>query len=186
MVAITALWLPILLAAVFVWFASSILHMALPWHKGDYKKLPDQDEVRAAMRKANIAPGEYAIPYCMSPKELDDDMKQRYEEGPVAFLTVFPNGQMKMGKFLGLWFAFCIYIGIFVAYLTGRVVPAGTDYLTVFRIAGTAAFLGYAAGTPAASIWKGQPWPTTIRFLIDGLIYGALTGGTFGWLWPDA
>jgi len=33
MVSLAALWLPILLAAVFVFIASSIIHMVLPYHK---------------------------------------------------------------------------------------------------------------------------------------------------------
>jgi hypothetical protein len=27
-------------------------------------------------------------------------------------------------------------------------------------------------------------WGTTIKEVIDGLVYGLLTAGTFGWLWP--
>ncbi len=36
------------------------------------------------------------------------------------------------------------------------------------------------------SAWKGQKWSTTIKFMIDGLIYALVTAGTFGWLWPAA
>ena len=45
MVPIHALWLPILLSAVIVFVASSIIHMALPIHKSDYRKLPDEAKV---------------------------------------------------------------------------------------------------------------------------------------------
>jgi len=31
---------------------------------------------------------------------------------------------------------------------------------------------------------EGQTWSSTINELIDGLVYGLLTAGTFGWLWP--
>ena len=34
------------------------------------------------------------------------------------------------------------------------------------------------------SIWKGQSWSTTLKFVFDGLVYGLLTAGVFGWLWP--
>jgi hypothetical protein len=40
-----ALWLPILLSSVFVFLASSVIHMASPWHKSDYPKLPNEDKV---------------------------------------------------------------------------------------------------------------------------------------------
>ena len=43
MITITELWLPILLSAVFVFIASSIFHMVIPLHKGDYKKLSGED-----------------------------------------------------------------------------------------------------------------------------------------------
>jgi hypothetical protein len=46
---ITSLWLPILLSAVAVFVASSIVHMVMPWHKGDYQKVPDEDALRAAV-----------------------------------------------------------------------------------------------------------------------------------------
>lgn len=44
MVTLSALWLPILLSAVIVFVASSIIHMAIPIHKNDYRQLPDEDK----------------------------------------------------------------------------------------------------------------------------------------------
>ena len=43
MVPLTALWLPILISAVIVFIASSIMHMVLPHHKSDYRKVPDEE-----------------------------------------------------------------------------------------------------------------------------------------------
>jgi hypothetical protein len=57
MVPITALWLPILLSAVIVFVASSILHMVLPYHKSDYRKLPEEDKVMDALRAAGVTAG---------------------------------------------------------------------------------------------------------------------------------
>ncbi len=89
-----------------------------------------------------------------------------------------------MGKELILWFFYTVVIGIFAAYVTGRALPAGAAYLSVFRFAGTTAFLGYAAALWQMSIWYRRPWSTTLRITVDGLIYALLTAGTFGWLWP--
>jgi len=97
---------------------------------------------------------------------------------------VVPNGPPAMPKFLGQWFVFCLVVAFFVAYLTGHTVAAGTHYLAVFRVAGTAAFLAYGLGHLSDGIWKGQLWGNTAKEVIDGLIYGLLTAGTFGWLWP--
>ena len=56
--------------------------------------------------------------------------------------------------------------------------------MTVFRYAGTTAFLGYALALLHDSIWYHRKWSTTIKHIIDGLIYALLTAGVFGWLWP--
>jgi len=99
-------------------------------------------------------------------------------------MTILPSGPPVMPKFLVQWFVYCLLIGFFVAYLTGRTVPSGAQYLAVFRVAGTAAFLAYGLGHLSNGIWKGQMWSATIKEVIDGLVYGLLTAGTFGWLWP--
>jgi hypothetical protein len=184
MVPLTALWLPILLAAVIVFVASSIMHMVLPYHKTDYQRLPDEDKVLAALRAADLKRGLYFFPYCTQKEMKSPAMIEKYKQGPVGMLTVFPSGPPAMPKFLAMWFVYCLVIGFFVAYLTGHTVAPGAHYLAVFRVAGTAAFLGYGLGHLVNSIWAGQPWSVTIKHVIDGLVYGLLTAGTFGWLWP--
>ena len=99
-------------------------------------------------------------------------------------MTVFPSGPPVMAKFLGMWFVYCLIIGVFVAYLIGHTVGPGAHYLAVFRVTGTAAFLAYGLGHLSNDIWKGQTWSVTIKEIIDGLVYGLLTAGTFSWLWP--
>jgi hypothetical protein len=185
MVSLTALWLPILLSAVAVFIASSILHMVLTYHKSDYTKIPGEESVQEAMRKAGVGRGVYFVPHCADMKDLGKpEVKEKFEKGPVALVTVLPSGMPSMGKSLVLWFVFCLVIGLLVAYLTSRTVPWGADYLSVFRVAGTAAFLGYAGANATESIWKSQPWLITAKHVFDGLVYSLLTAGVFGWLWP--
>ena len=185
MVYLTALWLPILLSAVVVFVASSIIHMVLPYHRSDYKKLPNEENLLDAMRNASVAPGTYFFPYVPSHKEMKSaGTIEKYKRGPVGLLTVMPSGPPAMPKFLLKWFIFCLGISVFVAYLTGRTVGAGAEYLAVFRVAGTAGFLGYSAAHATDSIWKGQAWSTTVKHIFDGLVYALLTAGLFGWLWP--
>ena len=112
------------------------------------------------------------------------EVAEKFKRGPVGHLTVIPSGAPAMGKFMGQWFVYCLLIGVFVAYLTGRTRIAGTPYLEVFRVAGATAFLGYAGAVIQDSIWKGQTWGITFKHIVDGLIYALLTAGTFGWLWP--
>jgi hypothetical protein len=183
MVPLTALWLPILLSAIIVFVASSIMHMLLPYHRGDYQQLPDEDKLLVALRAAGLKRGLYIFPFCTHKEMKSPAVIEKYKQGPVGMMTVFPSGRPPMPKYLAMWFVYSVIVGFFTAYLTGRTVPSGTHYLAVFRVAGTAAFLAYGLGHLSNGIWKGQPWGMTIKEVIDGLVYGLLTAGTFGWLW---
>jgi hypothetical protein len=181
---VIALWLPILLSAVIVFVASSIMHMVLPYHKGDYRQLPEEDKVVASLRGVGLTRGLYIFPFCTHKDMKSPAMQEKYKQGPVGMLTVFPSGPPAMPKFLVQWFVYCLVIGFFVAYLAAHTIQPGAHYLAVFRVVGTAAFLAYGLGNLSNGIWKGQPWGMVIKEVFDGLIYGLLTAGTFGWLWP--
>ena len=184
MVSLTTLWLPIVLSAIIVFVASSIIHMVLPYHRSDYQRLPDEDRLLAAIRTASVKPGMYHFPFCTHKEMKSPAAIEKFKQGPVGIMTMFPSGPPAMGKYLAKWFGYCLLVSFFAAYLTGRTVAPGTDYLAVFRVAGTVAFMAYGLGNLSNAIWKGQPFKVTIKEVIDGLIYGGLTGGTFGWLWP--
>ena len=34
------------------------------------------------------------------------------------------------------------------------------------------------------AIWFGRPWSSAWKVLGDALLYGLMTAGVFGWLWP--
>jgi hypothetical protein len=184
MVPLTTLLLPILLSAVVVFVASSVIHMLLQYHRTDYRQLPDEDRLLTAMRPAALTPGVYHFPFCTHKDMKSPAVQEKFKQGPVGLLTVFPNGPVAMPKFLGMWFVYCLLIGLFVGYLTGRTVTPGAQVLAVFRVAGTAAFLAYGLGPLVNGIWRGQPWSLVFKEAFDGLIYSLLTAGTFGWLWP--
>jgi len=185
MVSLTQLWVPILLSAFLVFLGSSVIHMVLKWHNSDYRKLSNEDEVRAAIRKGNPAPGQYIMPHCVDPKEqAKPEYQQKYVERPNGVVTIMCSGVPNMGPMLGKWFGFNIVVSIFVAYVASRTLPLGTDYLKVFQVAGTVGFVSYAMGVIPGSIWMGKPWSGTLKDMADGLIYGLLTAGAFGWLWP--
>ncbi len=185
LVSLGHLWLPILLSAVVVFVASSVLHMVLKYHQSDYRGLSNEDAVRAAFNAGRAGPGQYAIPYCASPKEASSpEMTQKFMEGPVGVFAIRANGPMRMGSLLGGWFVYLLVIAFFTAYVLSRTMPLGTPYLVVFRTAGTVAWMGYSGAEIANSIWRFQPWTITWKNLFDGLIYGLLTAGVFGWLWP--
>ena len=185
MVPLTSLWLPILLSAILAFVASFVLHMLLPLHRKDMRKVPREDEFLEAMRRFDVPPGDYAAPHAGEPEAMKDPaFLEKMRKGPLVLMTVSPGQEMSMSRELGLWFAYCVVVSVFAAYVTGRAVGPGTEYLEVFRFASTTAFLGYSLALVQHSIWYRRNWGTTIRSMVDGLVYALLTGGAFGWLWP--
>jgi hypothetical protein len=185
MVSILSLWLPILLSAVVVFVVSSVLHMMVPWHRSDYRRLPKEDEVMTALRPFGIPQGDYMVPCPGSPKELSSPaFLDKMTKGPVATITVYRSGAPAMGAQLVQWFVYCVVVGIFAAYVAGRALGPDAPYLAVHRFAGATAFVGYSLALWQNTIWYKRHWLTTLKANIDGLVYGLLTGGVFGWLWP--
>ena len=177
---IAALWLPILVSAALVFIVSAIIWMVMPWHKTDFTRCEDEEAVRAALRGHD--PGYYLLPYCIDQKELKKpEVEQKFKEGPLAYITVIPNGVPKMGSKLVLSFLYYIVVGIICAYFVSRTATPDMSYLATFRIAGTVAFVSYGLAYFQESIWFGRPWSLTAKSLLDALIYSLLTGGTFGW-----
>jgi len=185
MVPLPSLLIPILLAAVLVFVASSLIHMVLGYHRSDFRALPKEADVQAALRGFAIAPGDYLLPSPGGPQGMKSpEFIERRTKGPVAIVTVMPAGEVSMGTNLALWFLYSIIVGVFAAYVAGRALAPGADYLAVFRFAGATAFAGYSLALLQNSIWYSRSWGATLRSMIDGLIYALLTAGTFGWLWP--
>lgn len=185
MVTLGDLWLPILLSSVFVFVVSSLVHMALGYHKSDMKPLPNEGEVLSALRKLGVPPGTYMFPSCGSMKEMSSpEMLDKLNQGPVGQMNVLPPGPWRMGRSLGQWFVFTLVVSFFVAYLSTLSLPTGCECSQVFRFTATAAILGYAFSNVTDSIWKGIRWSTTAKFVFDGVLYGLTTGATFMWLWP--
>lgn len=185
MTSLAALWLPILVSSVIVFVVSSLIHTVMPWHKSDYPRLSNEDQVMDALRPLSIPAGDYMVPRPASTQEMrSPEFAEKLKKGPVVIFTIQPSGTMSMSGSLVGWFLFSCVIGLFAAYIASRALPPGTSYLNVFRFVGATAFLGYAGGLWQMSIWYHRKWSTTIKSTIDGLIYALLTAGTFGWLWP--
>ena len=185
MVPLMSLLLPMFLSAVIVFIASALIHMVLRYHSADWKGLANEDGVMEALRKFDLAPGDYMMPRPTGPNAMKDPaFIEKRTKGPALIMTVWPKGPFGMGKSLGLWFVLCLVVSLFAGYLASRVLPAGTQYLKVFQIVGTFGFAAYALGGFPDSIWYQRSWATTFRNTFDALIYGCLMAGTFGWLWP--
>jgi len=181
----SAMWLPILLSSIAVFIVSSIIHMASPWHKTDYPKLSNEQQVMDALRPLAIAPGDYFMPRPASMADMKTaEFRAKMERGPRVLMTVMPAGTADMTRELVMWFVYLIVVGLFSAYITSHALQPGAPFWEVVRFAGTVSFLAYAAALWQLSIWYRRSWAITIKATVDSLIYCLLTGLTFAYFWP--
>lgn len=187
MVSLVQLWLPILLGAVFVFVASSFVHLVFKWHQRDYWKLSNEDEVRATVRQGAAVPGQYSVPHCFGPSDAQKpEIQQKFAEGPVMVMWVLASGMPAMGKMLGQWFALSLAVAFLTAYIAAHSLAPGAAPGLVLRVTASIAFLAYATGSVSDGIWMGKPWAAVGKDLLDALIYGFASGAAFAWLWPAA
>ncbi len=183
---LAGLWMPILVSAVLVFVASSLVWNVLGAHKWHIRGLPDEAGVREALSRHPVAPGMYTIPYSSSPAAFKDPaFREKMVQGPVAVITVRKAGMPDMGRFLGAWFVYCLFVSYAAAFVCGQTLAKGAPYMTVFRVAGAVAFAGYSFAQIPNAVWWGRPWKSALKEFADGIVYAALTAGAFGWLWPE-
>ena len=185
MVSFAQVLIPIVAAAVAVFLASSLVHMLLKWHQSDYRKLPNEDDVRAAVRAGSPSPGQYIIPYCSDPKEFEKpEMMQKLLDGPVGVMMLRQPCAPKMGPMLGGWFGLNLAVAAIAGYLACSVLPTQASFLGVCRLVGAVTFVAYAAGPVSQAIWWGKPWSSAAKELLDAAIYGLVSALAFAALWP--
>jgi len=185
-VSVSELWLAILLAGFLCWIASAMIHMLIKYHNADYKALSNEAEVSAALRAQSPPPALYTVPYCSDMKAMGEEaMQKKFNDGPVAMISIMPNGMPRMGKLLSQQILFFIFGSFLIGYLMTICIVGSTDCMMVFRQVFIASFLTYGWAQIPYSIWMGQPWSNCVRYLIDALIYAVVTAGVFAWLWPD-
>lgn len=179
------LWMPILLGAFLAWVASALIHMALKYHNSDYKVLSNEDEVAEAIRRGAPSPGIHSMPHCSDMSKLSEPaMQAKFTNGPVALVTVFPNGMPKMGKLVGQQMLFFLFGCMLIGGCAAQVLAPGAKPMAVFHLIAPIGFLAFGWGVVPFSIWYGHPWSVTMKYLLDALIYGLVVGGCFAWLWP--
>ena len=184
MVTLGMLWLPILVAVVLVFVASNLVWMVLPHHKKDTRRLPDEAAALQVLGKQGLTPGLYRFPWAEMSEMKKPEVAEKFARGPVGLLTVTPSGPFNMGKSMGAWVTYIVVITVAVAIIAERMLGTGAPYISVFRRVGAVAILAYSAGNLPNSIWWGKPWRNTCLEALDGALYGLLTAGSFGWLWP--
>lgn len=183
MVPLLSLWLPILVSAVLIFVMTNILWMVLKfWHYKDYSRLPDDKPFVAASQ--SLKSGMYMFPQ-MDWNTMTPEQKADFGKGPAGFMIIRNPSAFSMGKTLPVWFLYCVFSTFCAAYIASETLAAGTAFIRVFQIAGATATIFWSFGTNISdSIWYGKPWSSAIKHVIDGVIYGLITGAVFAWLWP--
>jgi hypothetical protein len=183
-VSLNALWLPILLSAVGVWFASFLIWAISPLHKKDWKGLPDENAFAAAIKGLAIPPGNYGFPHAADNKACrDPEFKKKWTEGPAGMLSVWPT-KTAMGPKMLLTFIVYILMGVFIAYIGSLALMPGADQKSVFRLVGAAGILGYCFSFLPNAIWFNHTPRAIVQCVIDGVIYGLITAAVFAFMWP--
>ena len=150
MVSVLSLLIPIALSAVLVFIASSIIHMATPWHKNDLMTLPDEEGVMKALRPFNLPPGNYGFPRPGSMADMKSPaFLEKIKAGPVGFMTIRAGWNFNMGGTLFQWFLYSLVVSLFAGYIAGVAFGPGTEYLRIMQVAGCVAFVGLRDGANA-------------------------------------
>jgi hypothetical protein len=179
------LWLPILLSAVIVWIISAVVWMALPHHKRDFIALPDEDSFMDAVRKSGIKPGNYIFPDFRDSKAMKSEkMQKALNEGPVGHLSVWQT-PLTMGSKMVATFVVYLVVSTLIAYLTRVALPGAAPFAKVFQVAATAGILAYCFAFIPNAVWFGSYKRTIAANIVDGIVYGLITGAIFAWRWPQ-
>lgn len=181
-VTVPMLWVPIVLAAVVVMIGSSVVWMALKYENAEWKPIANEDQLREVVRKLGLAPGQYIFPHMAN--QAPDLAAKKMEEGPAGVLLLRKPSRFSMSAQLYKSFIYYLVVSFFVAYVTSHALDRGAEYLRVFQVAGSSGFMAYSLALVPEAIWFGRSWKSVSKGIFSGLIYGCLTAGTFGWLWP--
>lgn len=177
-------WLPIIVSAVFVWIASFLIWMVSPIHRNEWLTLSDEKGFMGALIEIGAKPGQYMFPNAENGKRMKDpDFQELMKRGPMGHMTIWPSPP-NMGLFMFTSLILYMVVGLFIAYVAFHSLPPETPYLGRFRITGAMAVAIYCLGRLPNDIWFRTPGTSIARAMLDGVIYGLVTAGTFGWLWP--
>jgi len=179
---LTTLWLPIVLSAVGLFFASFLSWMVIPLHRKDWIKLQREDDFMKAVKELDIPHGSYMFPGCDTPQEMkSEEYTRKWEAGPRGIMTVYP--QVNMGKNLALTFLFFLVVCYLLGYLATLALEPGAGFMPVFRFVSTAGFLTFLSAMVQHSIWFHN---RIVGHVIESIGYAAITGAIFAAMWPAA
>jgi hypothetical protein len=177
------LWLPIAISGVVLFFASAAAWMLLPHHKPEWIGLPNEEAIAKAIRETNVPPGQYMFPYCSHKDDWkSEEFKRKQQSGPIGTLCVWAK-PANMGVNMACTVLFFIVANFVIGYLATMALDAGEPFMKVFQFVGTAGILTYGTANILNGIWFNRKM---VADIIDGVVYGLLTGLIFALLWPGA
>jgi len=181
---LTELWLPILLTAIALHFASFIAWVVLPHHQSDFSKAPNEDALLDAVRKLNLPNDRYMFPYLTHADQKDPVKIERYKKGPTGMLSVW--GVPNMGRNLGLTFVYFLIIAAVTAYIGWAAMGGlGADerFMKAFQVIGAIGILVFASSGQLNAIWFKR---RMLNEFLDGVVFGIIMGLIFAIFWPLA
>lgn len=178
------LWLPILLSAAAVWIVSTIFGMPFLHHKNDWIGLPDEYAFMESIRKSGIQPGNYLFPDFRTREAMESEkVGTALKEGPAGHLSLW-RPPLTMGGKLAATFIVYLVVSTLIAYLAAVALPRAAGFARVFQFVGAAGILAYSFSFIPSAIWFGAYKRTIVASIIDGIVFGAITGAIFAWRWP--
>jgi len=138
MVSLAALWLPILLSAVFVFRRQSVIHMLLPYHRSDYRQLPERrQDFLAALRRHTSKTGLYVFPFCTPQGHQSPALIEKAKAGAGRLHHYPPQRPARYAEVSGPVVRL-LSVNRILRRLSHRTqpVPSDASYLAVFRVAG--------------------------------------------------
>lgn len=179
------LWIPIVVSAIAVVFASVAARVIIGHHNADWKDLPEEEATAEHLQKSGTAPGMYLFPGRRRKltTDLEELRQQRMNSGPWGTVNIWAR-QPSIGRQLLQTLTFCLVTSVVVGYLGTLALSSGAQFMQVFRVTGTAGILAYAFGGVPNAIWFGTHLRSAVMDVIDGVCFGLITGVVFGLLWP--
>lgn len=180
---LASLWLPILLAALGVWFWAFLSWAMLSLHRGDSKGLPDEDATMNALRSLKIPPGVYGFPHCGTHSQAKDPkFIEKWKTGPAGMLYVWRD--VNMGANMLKSFLVCVVVNILVAYLgLAAGLTKSWGFAHLFQVLGTAGVLSHSFAFLPGMIWFQATTSAKVMGVVDGIISGLIIGAIMSALW---
>ena len=179
--------LPVMLSAAFVWLASAASWMALPHHIGEYRGVKDEADLADALRRQSLPRGQYILPHLDRWEDAaTPGGRERFVNGPVAFLTILPNRVPSIRRHLLLTLAHYVLVAAGIAWAAQTFIPLGAAYAQVFPPVAIMALLAHGSALIPEAIWYGKPWGNVLRGLLDAAVFALLTAGSMAATWPSA